>query len=103
MHIVVHTISVKPNTLDRARAFFEQQVPPLAERFSSWRGARLCATDDDRLVSIGMWDDHDQMRAFLSQPAFEAAMASFSELFAGPPTQYVTQELTAVGPARAES
>jgi quinol monooxygenase YgiN len=103
VHIIVHTIPVKPNTLDRAREFFEQQVPPLAERFSSWRGARLCATDDNLLVTFGMWEDEDQMREFLSQPAFQAAMTSFSELFAGPPSQYITQELTAVGPARAKA
>jgi quinol monooxygenase YgiN len=100
MHIIVHTIPVKPDSLERARVFFEERVPPLAERFSGWRGARLCATDDDMLVSFGMWDDENQMHEFLAQPAFQAAMASFSELFAGPPSQYVTQELTAVGPAR---
>jgi quinol monooxygenase YgiN len=100
MHIIVHTIPVKPNSLELARAFFEEHVPPLAERFSGWRGARLCATDDNLLVSFGMWEDEHQMREFLAQPAFQAAMASFSELFAGPPSQYITQELTAVGPAR---
>lgn len=42
MHIIVHTIPVKPNSLELARAFFEERVPPLAERFSGWRGARLC-------------------------------------------------------------
>jgi quinol monooxygenase YgiN len=102
VHIIVHTIPVKPDSLERARAFFEERVPPLAEHFSGWRGARLCATDDNILVTFGMWADEDQMHEFLAQPAFAAAMASFSELFAGQPSQYITQELTAVGPARAQ-
>lgn len=100
MHVIVHTIPVKPNSLEQARAFFEERVPPLAERFSGWRGARLCATDDNQLVTLGMWADEEQMHEFLTQPAFQDAMAAFSELFAGQPSQYITRELTTVGPVR---
>jgi quinol monooxygenase YgiN len=100
MHVIVHTIPVKPNSLERAHALFEEKIPPLAERFSGWRGARLCATDDNLLVTFGMWADEDQMREFLAQPAFQEAMAAFSELFAGPPAEHIARQLTAVGPAR---
>jgi quinol monooxygenase YgiN len=99
MHVVVHTIPVKPGAFEQAKAFFEAKVPPLAERFSGWRGARLLATNDNHLVTIGMWADEAQMQQFLGQPAFGEAMASFSELFAGPPRTFITRQLTAVGPA----
>lgn len=101
MHVVIHTIPVKPGSLEQAKALFEAKVPPLAEHFSGWRGARLLATDDDHLVTIGMWADEGQMKQFLSQPAFAQAMAAFAELFAGPPRAFITRELTSVGPAAA--
>lgn len=97
MHVIVHVIPVHPNTSDRARALFEEKVPPLAERFSAWRGARLFRTDDNHLVSIGLWADEDQMRTFLAQPEFAQAMSAFSEVFAGSPSTYIAAQLTAVG------
>lgn len=99
MHFIIHTIPVKPGSLELARQLFEEKVPPLAERFSSWRGARLTATDDNQLITIGMWADSAQMQEFLAQPAFEQAMASFAEIFTGPPNTFITEQVTAVGPA----
>lgn len=99
MYLIIHTIPVKPNSGEVAKAMFEEKIPPLAERFSAWRGARLCTTDDNQLVSIGVWADQAQMREFLTQPDFELAMASFSAIFTGPPTTLITEELTSVGPA----
>ena len=99
MHVIVHVIPVKPNTVDAARALFELKVPPLAERFSGWRGARLLATDDNHLGTVGMWADRAQMEQFLAQPAFEQTMASFADQFAAPPTTFVTRQVAAMGPA----
>jgi len=99
MHFVIHTIPVKPDSLDKAKQLFDEKVPPLAERFSGWRGARLTATDDNQVVTIGSWADKGQMMEFLAQPAFAETMASFADLFAGPPTTFITDEVTAVGPA----
>lgn len=99
MHVIIHTIPVKPGTYEQAKALFKEKVPPVAEHFSGWRGAQLCATDDNQLVTIGSWADESQMKEFLAQPAYEQAMASFSDLFAGAPTTFITEQLIALGPA----
>ena len=99
MHFVIHTIPVKPGNIAKAKELFDTKVPPLAEGFDAWRGARLTATDDDQLVTMGIWADKDQMMQFLAQPAFAEAMGSFSEMFAGPPSTFITEQVTAVGPA----
>ena len=74
MHYVIHVIPVKPGSLDKAKEIFDKEVPPLAAGFDAWRGARLTATDDDQLVTMGIWADKDQMMQFLAQPAFAEAM-----------------------------
>lgn len=99
MHYVIHVIPVKPGSIDKAKEIFDKEVPPLAAGFDAWRGARLTATDDDQLVTMGIWADKDQMMQFLAQPAFAEAMGAFSEIFAGPPSKFITEQVTAVGPA----
>ena len=39
-HFIIHTIDLKPGTLDDPRSFFEEVVPKLAGSFDSWCGAR---------------------------------------------------------------
>lgn len=98
-HFIIHTIQLKPGTLDAARALFEEKVPPLAKRFTAWCGARLTACrETDQVVTIGAWADAQQMRDFLAQPAFGDAMAGFAEYFAAEPQTAITELITEVGP-----
>lgn len=101
-YIITHTIPFKPGVIDEARKLFEEKVPPLAQRFAGWRGARMTIDRETNTVStIGTWDDADDMKAFLAQPEFAAAMQGFSQYFAGPPTETITELVTEVGPSAA--
>jgi len=98
-HFIIHTIPLKPDSLDTVRRLFEEKVPPLASPFDAWCGARLTADpENNRIVTIGAWADVAQMQAFLAQPAFEKAMGSLAEYFAGPPQTTITEVVTQVGP-----
>jgi quinol monooxygenase YgiN len=98
-HFIIHTIQLKPGSLDKVRALFEEKVPPLAQRFDAWCGARLTLDrDNDRILTVGAWADTKQMQAFLDQPAFGEAMAGFAEHFAAPPETRIVEVVTEVGP-----
>jgi quinol monooxygenase YgiN len=98
-HFIIHTIQVKPGTIDSARELFEEKVPQIAGHFAAWCGARLTADrEKNQIVTIGAWGDVEQMEAFLQQPAFNEAMAGFAEFFAGPPQTTITEVVTEVGP-----
>lgn len=98
-HFIIHTIQIKPGSLDAVRALFEEKVPPLAARFDAWCGARLTACRrENQVVTIGAWADPEQLQAFLDQPEFEQAMAGFAEHFAAPPQTTITRAVTEVGP-----
>ncbi len=98
-HFIIHTIQLKPGTADAVKALFEDEVPPLAQRFSAWCGARLTVDREKNLaVTIGSWGDAEQMAEFLAQPAFAQAMEGFSQYFAAPPQATITEAFTEVGP-----
>jgi quinol monooxygenase YgiN len=98
-HFIIHTIDLKPGTLDDVRTFFENVVPKLAESFDAWCGARLTADrETNQIVTVGAWADSGQMQAFLQQPSFSEAMAGFAEYFAAPPKTTITEVITQVGP-----
>ena len=98
-HFIIHTIQLKPNTLEEARKMFEEKVPPLASHFSAWCGAQLTADKKTNcIVTIGSWANAEQMQAFLAQPAFSETMAGFAQYFAAPPQTTITEVVTSVGP-----
>jgi quinol monooxygenase YgiN len=98
-HFIIHTIQLKPGTLDTVRSLFEEKVPQIAGHFDAWCGATLTADPEkNQIVSIGAWADVQQMQACLAQPAFEKAMGSLAEHFAGPPHTTITRVVTEVGP-----
>jgi heme-degrading monooxygenase HmoA len=98
-HYIIHTLQLAPGTIDTARELFEKVVPELASRFDGWRGARLTADrEKNQVVTIGTWADAEQMQAFLSQPAFNEAMAGFAEFFTAPPQTTITEVVTEVLP-----
>jgi len=98
-HFIIHTIQIKPGTLDTLRAMFEEKVPTLAAPFDAWCGARLTADPEkNQIVTIGAWADVAQMQAFLAQPEFEKAMGALAVHFAGPPQTTITKVFTEVGP-----
>jgi quinol monooxygenase YgiN len=98
-HFIIHTIPLKPGALDTVKSLFEEKVPPLASHFDAWCGAQLTANpESNQIVTIGAWADAAQMQAFLAQPAFEKAMGSLAEHFAGPPHTTITRVVTQVGP-----
>ncbi|MGD8862038.1 MAG: antibiotic biosynthesis monooxygenase [Myxococcales bacterium] len=98
-HFIIHTISLKPGTIDAAKALFEDKVPPLAERFDGWCGARLSFDrENDQAVTIGAWADAAQMQEFLAQPELASAMEAFSQYFAAPPQTTITEVVSEVGP-----
>lgn len=98
-HFIIHTIQLKPGSLDTVRSLFEEKVPQIASHFDAWCGAQLTAdVEKNQIVSIGAWGDVEQMQAFLAQPAFGSAMRSLAEHFAGPPQTTITRVVTQVGP-----
>ncbi len=98
-HFIIHTIQLKPGTVDAAKALFEDKVPALAQRFSAWCGARLTVdAEKNQAVTIGAWADVAQMQEFLSQPEFAKAMEGFAQYFAAPPQTTITEVVTEVGP-----
>ena len=98
-HFIIHTIQFKPGVIEAAKAMFEEKVPPLAQRFSAWCGARLTFDrEKNQAVTIGAWADVGQMQEFLAQPAFAKTMEGFSEFFAAPPQTTITEVITEVGP-----
>lgn len=99
-HFIIHTIQFKPGVLAEAKALFEEKIPPLAQRFDAWRGARLTVDrEKNMVVTIGAWADAGQMKAFLEQPEFAKTMESFAGYFAAPPQTTITEVLTEVGPS----
>lgn len=97
-HFIIHTIQLKPGALAEVKALFEEKVPPLAQRFDAWRGARLTVDREKNVVvTIGAWADAGQMKAFLEQPEFAQTMERFSSYFAAPPQTTITEVVTEVG------
>lgn len=98
-HFIIHTVQLEPGTLDTVRSLFAEKVPQIAGHFDAWCGAQLTVDlEKNQIVSIGAWSDVEQMQAFLAQPAFEKAMGSLAEHFAGPPHTTITHVVTEVGP-----
>lgn len=99
-YLIIHTIPFKAGAVDEAKKLFAEKVPPLAERFAGWRGASMSIDPEtNTVVTVGTWADAEDMKAFLAQPAFAETMQGFSQYFAGPPQQTISEIVTAVGPA----
>lgn len=99
MHFVITVVTVKPDSLDAVKEHFEASIPPVANQFSGWRGAKLTADrEQNRAVVIGSWADADQMRAFLAHPGYQEIIGGLAPFFAEPPQVTVTELITEVGP-----
>lgn len=98
-HLAIHTMTLKPGTLDKVKSLFEEEVPKLAGPFTAWCGASLSADrENNQIITVGAWADSKQLQTFLNQPAFNECMGRFAEYFAAPPSGSITEVVTEVGP-----
>lgn len=93
-YVVITTVPMKPGTIDEAAQLFAETNPDLVADEADWHGAQFTADREAGVITvIARWSDADSYQRLRSSERFQAAMAKFGPLFAGPPDVRVHEVL----------
>lgn len=91
---VLTTVKVQPGAIDGLAELFEATNRDLVAVHDDWLGAMFTANRDTNEVTvIARWRHAASYETLRSSPEFEATMAQFARLFAGPPNVSINEIL----------
>ena len=99
--IVVSTkVTLKPGLADECARLFNETNPALVRNQPNWLGATMMVDRDTETITVNAkWKDEGSYRAMAEKPDFQATMARFASLFAGPPQITVLELLVDMQPS----
>ena len=92
MYARVVTVQVQPDKLDETINLYEDSVLSAARQQKGFQnGMLLVDRNTGKGVSITLWETEADLAASESSGYFQAQIAKFASLFAGPPTRELYQ------------
>ena len=97
--VVLTTIPVEPGSIDDVARRFEETNRPLVENQPDWLGALFTASRErNEITNIAHWRSAEAYERLRTSDEFKATMATFADLFAGPPTVSINEVLVEMRP-----
>jgi quinol monooxygenase YgiN len=94
MHVVITTVTLKPDAIDTAAKMFEETYIDLVKVEKHWLGAKFTANRETNTITvITKWTSAEDYEAFRRTERFQATFAKFMEFFAAPPIVMVNEVL----------
>lgn len=94
MYLVVTTVEVEPDSIDRLAALFDSTNRDLVSAHDDWLAAYSTANRSTSVVTvIAHWRQAASYEVLRSSAEFQSTMAKFAESFVGPPRVSVNEVL----------
>lgn len=91
---VVTTIKVKPESIDKLAALFDETNRDLVAPHDDWLSAWFTADRErSEITVIARWNDPSSYQVLRESPEFQATMARFAEDFLEPPRVSINEIL----------
>ena len=85
MYVVVTTVEVEPDSIDRLAALFDSTNRELVATHDDWMAAYFTANRSTNVVTvIAHWRDAASYEVLRASAEFQSTMAKFAESFVGP-------------------